>query len=68
MLQIIKLLIKAGASTDIATDDGLTPLHYAARFKISCKPFLNGGNVIVNTYKNIEDTKDGTRISISLTS
>ena len=34
-LDVIKVLVEFGADVNIRGDDGLRPLHYAARFKIS---------------------------------
>ncbi len=49
-LGIVKLIVKWGGDVNIRGDDGLTPLHFAARFKIF-KPVTtftsksyNGGN------------------------
>ena len=61
MLEVMKLLVESGADVDICGDDGLTPLHYAARFKISPQHEKKGR--LVSTYMTDEDIKQVLAIS-----
>ena len=57
MLEVMKLLVESGAYVDICGDDGLTPLHYAARFKINSQHEKKGSSRLVSTYMTDEDIK-----------
>ena len=63
MLDIMKLLVESGADVNVSGDDGLTPLHYAARFKISSQPVKRGSLGMVSTYLTHADIKQVLDIS-----
>ena len=48
-LQIMEMILEHGAEVDILASGGLTPLHFAARFKIS--PESGDGVRVLSTYK-----------------
>ena len=50
-LDVITLLVEFGADVNIRGDDGLTPLHYAARFKINPQSVRKESKgVLISTY------------------
>ena len=57
MLDIMKVLVEYGADVDISGNDGLTPLHYAARFKINPLSGSKEKSGLVSTYLIQEHVK-----------
>ena len=57
MLDIMKVLVEHGADVDISGNEGLTPLHYAARFKINPQSGSKENNGLVSTYLIQEHVK-----------
>ena len=55
LLEVTKLLVEAGANVNLAAEEGLTPLHYAARFKI-CEQSSKRNQKLVSTYRSVEGT------------
>ena len=52
-------MVEAGADVDIPGEDGLTPLHYAARFRISQLVAETGG--LVSSYRPGGETDSAVR-------
>ena len=64
MLEVIKLLVESGADVNISGEDGLTPLHYAARFIISTRPDKKADfSGLVSTYLKDASIKEVLAIS-----
>ena len=64
---MIKVLVKFGADVNIRGDDGLTPLHYAARFKISPQSERKTSQgLLVSTYQP-ESLKDQSKCFVQST-
>ena len=57
MLDIMRVLVEHGADVDISGNDGLTPLHYAARFKINPLSGSKEKGGLVTTYLIQEHVK-----------
>ena len=50
-LEVITMLVDHGGDVNIRGDDGLTPLHYAARFKINPQAYRKESRgMLITTY------------------